>query len=143
MTVNEYLRSKANSLPETPGVYIMKDEGGKIIYIGKSKRLKFRVGSYFTSAPSSLKTARLVSLIRDFDYILCKTEIEALTLENVLIKKHLPKYNIRLKDSKTYPYIRISQEPYPTLTVTRERRKRGSIIRPVARSSCFISFLSI
>ena len=122
MTVNEYLRSKANSLPESPGVYIMKDKDGNIIYVGKSKRLKFRVSSYFTGTPATLKTAKLVSLIRDFEYILCESEIEALALENVLIKKHLPKYNIRLKDSKTYPYIRISQEEYPTLTVTRERK---------------------
>ncbi len=121
MTVNEYLRSKANSLPEAPGVYIMKDKDNNIIYVGKSKRLKFRVSSYFTGTPATPKTARLVSLIRDFDYILCDSEIEALTLENVLIKKHMPKYNIRLKDSKTYPYIRVSQEAYPTLTVTRER----------------------
>ncbi len=115
------LRDKANSLPQTPGVYIMKDAEGKIIYVGKSKKLKNRVTTYFTGTPSGYKTARLVERIVDFDYIVCKTEIEALTLENTLIKKHLPKYNIRLKDSKSYPYIKITNELYPRLIVTRER----------------------
>ena len=92
------LRDKANSLPQTPGVYIMKDASGGVIYVGKSKKLKNRVTSYFTGNNHTPKTAKMVSLVEDFDYILCKTEIEALTLENVLIKKHMPKYNIRLKD---------------------------------------------
>lgn len=122
MTVMEHLRSKANSLPESPGVYIMKDIDGKIIYVGKSKKLKNRVTSYFSTNHNSIKTARMVSLVRDFDYILCKTEIEALTLENVLIKKHSPKYNIKLKDAKSYPYIKITAEEYPKLIVTRDRR---------------------
>ena len=121
VSVMDFLRGKANSLPETPGVYIMKNEAGEIIYVGKSKKLKNRVTSYFSSSPKSPKTARLVGLIRDFDYILCKTEIEALTLENVLIKKHSPKYNIKLKDAKSYPYIKVSADEYPRLTVTRER----------------------
>jgi excinuclease ABC subunit C len=122
MTTLELLRNKANSLPESAGVYIMKDADGKIIYVGKSKKLKNRVTSYFTKNHASYKTARMVSLVRDFDYILCKTEMEALTLENVLIKKHSPKYNIKLKDAKSYPYIKISKEEYPKLTVTRERQ---------------------
>lgn len=121
MTRLERLRDKANSLPQTPGVYIMKDEGGAVLYVGKSKTLKNRVGSYFTGNGHTLKTARLVSLVHDFDYILCDTEIEALTLENVLIKKHTPKYNIKLKDAKSYPYIKVSGGEYPTLSVTRER----------------------
>ena len=103
MTVIETLRKKANSLPESPGVYIMRDAGDKIIYVGKSKKLKNRVTSYFSSHRLTPKTAKMVSLVRDFDFILCKTEIEALTLENVLIKKHSPKYNIKLKDAKSYP----------------------------------------
>ncbi len=124
MTVSiiESLRAKANSLPEAPGVYIMKDANGDIIYVGKSKRLKFRVSSYFSGRHASLKTAKMVSLVRDFDFIICKTEIEALTLENVLIKKHSPKYNIKLKDAKSYPYIKMTREEYPKLTVTRERK---------------------
>ena len=91
MTVLERLRDKANSLPCEPGVYVMKDEAGEVIYVGKSKKLKNRVTSYFSGTPNSVKTARMVARVRDFDYILCKTEIEALTLENVLIKKHSPK----------------------------------------------------
>ena len=117
----EKLRDKAASLPMTPGVYIMKDERGEIIYVGKSKKLKNRVSSYFVGNTHSLKTHNMVMRVRDFDYIVCKTEIEALTLENVLIKEHSPKYNIRLKDSKTYPYIKVTREEFPRLFVTRER----------------------
>ncbi len=123
MRALERLRDKANSLPMTPGVYIMKNSAGDIIYVGKSKKLKNRVSSYFSGIDGHTpKTARLVSLIDDFDYIVCKTEIEALTLENVLIKKHSPKYNIKLKDAKSYPYIKLTKEEYPKLFVTRERR---------------------
>ena len=116
------LRDKANSLPQTPGVYIMKNSEGSVIYVGKSKKLKNRVTSYFTGNSHTYKTAKMVSLVTDFDYIVCKTEIEALTLENVLIKKHSPKYNIKLKDAKSYPYIKVTAEEYPKLFVTRERR---------------------
>lgn len=127
---------KANSLPEEPGVYIMKNSDGDIIYVGKSKKLKNRVSSYFSSRHTSLKTSKMVSLVRDFDYILCKTEIEALTLENVLIKKHSPKYNIKLKDAKSYPYIKISADPYPKLFVTRERKSdRGRYFGPYSGMS--------
>ena len=130
------LRDKANSLPITPGVYIMKDKDGAVIYVGKSKKLKNRVTSYFTGNNHTVKTARMVSLVSDFDYILCKTEIEALTLENVLIKKHMPKYNIRLKDSKSYPYIKVTAEEYPKLFVTRDRRSdRAKYFGPYQSSS--------
>ena len=130
------LRDKANSLPMTPGVYIMKDKEGTVIYVGKSKKLKNRVTSYFTGNNHTVKTARMVSLVSDFDYILCKTEIEALTLENVLIKKHMPKYNIRLKDSKSYPYIKVTAEEYPKLFVTRDRRSdRAKYFGPYQSSS--------
>lgn len=122
MTVNERLRDKANSLPQTPGVYIMKDRDGCIIYVGKSKKLKNRVSSYFVGNNHSIKTARMVSLVRDFDYIVCSTEIEALALENTLIKKHSPKYNIKLKDAKSYPYIKLVRGEYPKFIVTRERK---------------------
>ena len=123
MTVIERLRDKANSLPKTPGVYIMKDAEGGIIYVGKSKALKNRVSSYFSGIGNhTAKTLRMVSLVRDFDYIVCKTEIEALALENVLIKKHSPKYNIKLKDAKSYPYIKVTKEEFPKLFVTRERK---------------------
>ncbi len=122
MTTVERLRDKANSLPLCPGVYIMKDADGVIIYVGKSKRLKNRVSSYFSGTHTSHKTARMVSLVRDFDYIVCDTEIEALALENTLIKKHSPRYNIKLKDAKSYPYIKVTAEEYPRLFVTRERK---------------------
>ena len=122
MTVIEKLREKANSLPMLPGVYIMRDGEGEVIYVGKSKKLKNRVTSYFVGSSHTYKTDKMVSRVRDFDYIVCKTEIEALTLENVLIKKHSPKYNIKLKDAKSYPYIKVTSEEYPHLFVTRERK---------------------
>ena len=126
MTRIEKLRDKANSLPLSPGVYIMKSSDGAVLYVGKSKKLKNRVVSYFSGSGHSAKTERLVSLVADFDYIVCKTEIEALTLENVLIKKHSPKYNIKLKDAKSYPYIKVTGGEYPRLFVTRERKSDRS-----------------
>lgn len=121
MTVLMRLREKANSLPQSPGVYLMKNDKGEILYVGKSKKLKNRVTTYFTGTGHTTKTARLVSQIFDFDYIVCDTEIEALSLENVLIKKHTPKYNIKLKDAKSYPYIKVTKEEYPRFYVTRDR----------------------
>lgn len=101
----------------------MKGQDGRVIYVGKSKKLKNRVTSYFSSNTHTAKTAIMVGLVHDFDYIVCDTEIEALTLENVLIKKHTPKYNIKLKDAKSYPYIKVTQDEYPRLLVTRERSR--------------------
>ncbi len=125
MSRMERLRDKANSLPRSPGVYIMKDASGKIIYVGKSKKLKNRVTTYFTGDAHNIKTAKMVSLVADFDYIVCSSEIEALSLENILIKKHSPKYNIKLKDAKSYPYIKVTSQEYPKLFVTRDRRSDG------------------
>lgn len=142
MTVIERLRDKANSLPMTPGVYIMKNADGEIIYVGKSKKLKNRVGSYFSGTHTSVKTARMVSLVRDFDYILCASEIEALALENTLIKKHSPKYNIKLKDAKSYPYIKVTREEYPRLFVTRDRRgEKGKYFGPYTGTAAAYSAL--
>ena len=142
MTVIERLRDKANSLPMQPGVYIMKDAEGKIIYVGKSKKLKNRVTSYFVRTEHSVKTGRMVSLVRDFDYIVCGTEIEALALENVLIKRHSPKYNIKLKDAKSYPYIKVTAEEYPRLIVTRERKSdRGRYFGPYSGTAAAYSAL--
>ncbi len=104
-----------------PGVYIMKDRSGKVIYVGKSRKLKSRVSQYFQNSEKNIKTAKMVAAVKDFDYILCATEIEALTLENSLIKQYSPRYNIRLKDAKSYPYIKITQEEYPRIVVTRRR----------------------
>ncbi len=122
------LREKANGLPLVPGVYIMRDAREKIIYVGKSKVLKNRVSQYFHEhANHSVKTARMVSQVHDFEYILCDSEMEALTLENGLIKLHTPKYNIRLKDDKNYPYIRIDMHAeYPELSMVRKRQNDGA-----------------
>lgn len=117
----ERLLSKANTLPLTPGVYIMKDKAGKVIYVGKSRKLKNRVSQYFQNSEKNLKTMKMVSLVHDFDYYLCDTEIEALTLENRMIKQYSPKYNIRLKDSKSYPYIKVTSGEFPKIVYTRKR----------------------
>ena len=115
MTEKE-LRKKAMALPLNPGVYIMKNKDKKIIYIGKAKALKNRVSSYFGSHSNhSLKVIRMVENVDDFDYILCETEFEALVLECSLIKQHMPKYNILLKDDKGYNYIKITKEEFPRI----------------------------
>lgn len=116
MTEKE-LRRKAMALPLTPGVYIMKNKDKIIIYIGKAKALKNRVSSYFGSHSNhSLKVIRMVENVDDFDYILCDTEFEALVLECSLIKQHMPKYNILLKDDKGYNYIKITKEEFPRIS---------------------------
>lgn len=117
----EELLEKANTLPLCPGVYIMKDKRGKVIYVGKSRKLKNRVSQYFQDSKKNLKTMKMVSLVDDFDYYLCDTEMEALTLENRMIKQYAPKYNIKLKDSRNYPYIKVTSGPYPSVMYTRKR----------------------
>lgn len=112
---------RANALPLCPGVYIMRDRSGKVIYVGKSAKLKNRVSQYFQNSEKDIKTAKMVASVFEFDYILCDTEMEALSLENSLIKQYTPRYNIRLKDSKTYPYIKITNEEYPRIVFTRKR----------------------
>jgi len=99
----------------------MKDKSGKVIYVGKSRKLKNRVSQYFQKGKKNFKTERMVRAAEDFDYIVCSTEIEALTLENTLIKQYSPRYNIKLKDAKSYPYIKITAEKYPRLVYTRTR----------------------
>ena len=119
--VLSHLRSKAAALPRVPGVYIMRAASGKVIYVGKSRSLRDRVSQYFHGA-HDVKTARMAGSVHDFDFIVCDTEMEALALENRLIKQHTPKYNIRLKDAKSYPYIRLSMgDEYPRLSMTRSR----------------------
>ena len=140
----EELLQKANSLPLCPGVYIMRDRNGKIIYVGKSRKLKNRVSQYFQQSKKNTKTFRMVTAAEDFDYILCKTEIEALTLENSLIKQHSPKYNIKLKDAKSYPYIKITDEEYPKIQFTRARGSdKGKYYGPFSGSSIAYSILDI
>ena len=114
----ERLREKAATLPLRPGVYIMRAQGGTVIYVGKSRALKNRVSQYFHGSAQNTKTDAMTGNIYDFDYILCDTEMEALTLENSLIKLYKPKYNILLKDDKGYPFIRVQlKEEYPTLAL--------------------------
>lgn len=116
MVTGKELRKKAMALPLQPGVYIMKNKDRKIIYIGKAKKLKNRVSSYFGSHSNhSLKVIRMVENVDDFDYILCDSEFEALVLECSLIKQHQPKYNILLKDDKGYNYIKITKEQFPRI----------------------------
>ena len=123
---SEYLLDKANSLPACPGVYIMRDRSGRVIYVGKSRKLKNRVSQYFQAGEKNPKTERMALLVWDFEVVICSTEIEALTLENAFIKQHSPKYNIKLKDAKSYPYIKITKEEYPRLVLTRRREDDGS-----------------
>lgn len=114
----ERIQHKLALLPDSPGCYLMKNKDGKIIYVGKAKVLKNRVRSYFTGSHNG-KTQLLVSEIRDFEYIVTASNMEALILECNLIKEHHPRYNILLKDDKTFPYIKITNEPHPRLEVTR------------------------
>ena len=107
----EALKDKANSLPLVPGVYIMRDKQDKVIYVGKAKKLKNRVSQYFQDTASHSPNTRLmVCHIDDFDVIAASSEFEALILECSLIKRHLPKYNILLKDDKGYPYLRLDMK---------------------------------
>lgn len=124
--VRKRLLSEACALPLCPGVYIMKDVRGKVIYVGKSRKLRDRVSQYFRNGEKNLKTARMVASVYRFEYILCDTEIEALTLENTLIKQYTPRYNIRLKDAKSYPYIKITSDEYPRLVMSRKREDDGA-----------------
>lgn len=122
----EELKFKLKTLPEKPGIYQYFNEKGKIIYVGKAKNLKRRVTSYFTKNHDTAKTRILVRNIRDIKYIVVDTELDALLLENNLIKKYQPKYNIQLKDDKTYPWICIKNEPFPRVFSTRRIVKDGS-----------------
>lgn len=122
----QQLREKANSLPLTPGVYIMLDENGEVIYVGKAKKLKNRVSSYFTGEHLP-KVAAMVEKVADFNFILVDTEFDALILENSLIKRYMPHYNILLKDDKGYPLVRIDLcAAYPTFKVVSKRSDDGA-----------------
>ena len=121
------LQTKLDNLPTSPGVYLMKNDQGEIIYVGKAINLRNRVRSYFRELkPDQAKTKALVKHIVDLEYILADNELEALVLECNLIKKYRPKYNINLKDDKTYPYLKITNEPYPQVIVTRKVTKDGA-----------------
>ena len=124
----EELKSKLQALPRRPGVYLMKSASGEILYIGKAVDLRARVRSYFhDSNQHNPRIRRLVSQIADIEWIVVETELEALVLENQLIKQHQPRYNVRLKDDKTYPYIKIHwQDPYPKVSITRRMEQDGA-----------------
>src|SRR5271154_2113828 len=121
------LREKVAQLPFGPGVYLYKDGGGKIIYVGKAKVLRARVRSYFNEDKlSDVKTGSLIADARDIDYILVDNEKEALALQNNLIKQYKPRFNVLLRDDKTYPYIKLTNERFPRVYVTRRLIKDGS-----------------
>jgi excinuclease ABC subunit C len=128
--MNQQIKNKLALLPDQPGCYLMKDRQGTIIYVGKAKVLKNRVRSYFTGSHDG-KTFRLVNEIEDFEYIVTSSNIEALILELNLIKKHDPKYNVMLKDDKTYPFIKLTAERHPRLIITRKVKKdKGKYFGP-------------
>ena len=125
--MNLTLQKKLELLPDNPGCYLYKDNIGEIIYVGKAKNLKNRVKSYFTGTHNK-KTQTLVSKIEDFEYIIVNSEKEALLLENNLIKKYRPYFNIRLKDDKSYPYLMITKEEHPRLLMTRKYKRNNKNI---------------
>ena len=124
----EELREKANDLPLLPGVYLMMDKTGKVIYVGKAKKLKNRVSQYFQDTAShNEKTRAMVSQVDHFDTIFVSSEFEALILENSLIKRHQPRYNILLKDDKGYPFIRLdTRTSYPRFTLAGKAEEDGA-----------------
>lgn len=130
-----FLKNKVRDLPLLPGVYIMKDNKGEIIYIGKAKKLKNRVSSYFRNVEKHPpKVYKMVSHVNDFEYIVTDSEFEALVLECSLIKLHMPKYNILLKDDKGYHYIKVSDEPYPRITSEKQKSESGTYFGPYVSS---------
>jgi excinuclease ABC subunit C len=132
--VKEHIRNKLALLPDRPGCYLMKNSEGVVIYVGKAKVLKNRVRSYFTGSHNA-KTQKLVSLIADFEFIITDSNVEALILECNLIKKHYPHYNVLLKDDKTFPYIKITNEKHPRLEITRRVTKdKGKYFGPYPNS---------
>lgn len=126
LIMNNLIQSKLELLPTSPGCYIHKDKNGTIIYVGKAKNLRNRVRSYFRGSHDT-KTEALVSEIEDFEFIVTESNIEALLLEINLIKENQPKYNIMLKDDKSYPFIKITNETYPRLIITRQVKKDGGL----------------
>lgn len=124
--MNDLIKHKLELLPDSPGCYIHKDKNGTIIYVGKAKNLKNRVRSYFHGSHDT-KTELLVSEISDFEYIVTESNTEALLLEINLIQENMPKYNIRLKDDKSYPFLKITNEHYPRLVITRQIKKDGGL----------------
>ena len=126
-----YLREKTSKLTLSPGVYRMRDKNNEIIYIGKAKNLRNRVTSYFRENPDHTpKVAKMVSHVYDYDFIVTDSEYEALVLECSMIKQHMPKYNILLKDDKGYSFIKISDEEYPRITAEMQKTGKGKFLGP-------------
>ncbi len=122
--MNDKIKAKLKTLTKKPGVYIMRDKNGEIIYIGKAKNLKNRVSQYFRNSPKPIKVQSMVNNVDDFDYFIAMSELDALALESNLIKKHQPFYNILLKDGKAFPYIKITtSEDFPRLEIVRKVKK--------------------
>ena len=138
----DFLRSKAASLPRSPGVYIMENKGGDVIYVGKSRSLRDRVSQYFHGA-HDIKTSKMASNVNNFRFIVCDSEMDALILENDLIKQYTPKYNILLKDSKSYPYIKITDEEYPRIVMTRRKTERGKYFGPYSGTGVIYEIISM
>ncbi len=111
---------KSSDIPTNPGVYLYQDEEGEILYVGKAKNLRSRVKSYFSTSDQPIKTKQLVTRIRNIDWIVVNSEVEALLLENKLVKQHTPKYNVNLKDAKTFAYISLTREPFPRILTSRK-----------------------
>ncbi|MER3631789.1 MAG: excinuclease ABC subunit C, partial [Blastocatellia bacterium] len=122
------LEEKLKSLPTSAGIYLHKNAAGKIIYVGKAKNLRNRIRSYFRN-PTGLdyKTRQLVRHIADFEFIVVDNEVEALVLESNLIKKHKPRFNVMLKDDKQYPHLKMTNEPFPRVVITRRVVRDGSL----------------
>ena len=123
MTVTADIKDKLATLPDEPGVYLFKDSNEEVIYVGKAKILRNRVRSYFTVADDGrYQYPRLVASIRDLEIILTRDEVEALATEAALIRKYNPKYNVDLRDDKSFPYLKITRESFPRITLTRKAR---------------------
>ncbi len=143
MNASEHVAEIVKALPKAPGVYRYFDKDGTIIYVGKAKSLKNRVSSYFLSNNLNRKTQILVSQICDIEYTVVDSESEALLLENVLIKQLQPKYNILLKDDKTYPWVCITNEPFPRLLYTRQKNGNGEYFGPFASAYTIKTLLAL
>jgi len=118
------------SLPVNPGCYLFRDTPRNIIYIGKAKNLRKRINSYFQKKDTDPKTHSLLTVIDSVEFFITDTEVEALILENTLIKKHQPKYNINLKDAKTYAFIQLTDEQFPRLQIARQKQETGIYFGP-------------
>ena len=126
--MRENLEGKLQTLPRSSGVYLFRDESGDVIYVGKAKSLRSRVRSYFQRGDTRFGSAQLAERIADVEVIVTRTEAEALHLEQNLVKRHRPPFNIRLRDDKSFPYIAVTlTDEYPRVMFTRERHRRGTL----------------